>query len=393
MHPLLVFAGRYGPTLAPWLLAHSEELGNAAARLARPLMAAITDPTASVDRIGSVLVAQQNGHREVIGLLHQHTGQLDVITAAVDGIGSSVDVIGHSIGFLSSLTMVGLGVAVLSQVHIAAQFAALTRRINTIDRGVQAIQELLVQGHRAALHQGLDTLRRAEAVAGSDAHAARQFTYDARQTLSGSRTLYAQQLAALLGQPSRAQTAYTWMVARHLTTATLGEATSYLRIQQPGQAADVLRSGGQSLRAHATAVFARTVGQNPARFLMPSLAEHGVTLEVVAELYRQAHHAGVVGDCHATAGEVFESLRARVGEATDPRFGRARKVERLRVEFAEAGAAIEEVNRLQGLALAIEQCSRSGHDYLAVTQQILAAVEALHPSDGTCFAAFPPLCG
>ena len=119
MHPLLAFAGTYGPNIASWLLAHSGELGDAGARIARPVMAAITDPSSSLDRIGSALVAQNADRQEVIGLLHQHTTQLDGIGVAVDGVGRAVDNVAQSIGVLTSLTMVGLGLSVLSQVQIA----------------------------------------------------------------------------------------------------------------------------------------------------------------------------------------------------------------------------------------------------------------------------------
>ncbi len=392
MHPLLAFAGVYGPRIASWLLAHSSELGDAGARVVRPVMAALTDPGASVDRIGSTLVSLQNGQVEVIGLLHQHTTRLDGIGVAVDGVGRAVDNVAQSIGVLTSLTMVGLGLSVLSQVHVALQFAALTRRIKTIDHNVQAIQQLLMQDRRGRLDRGLDDLYRAEQVAASDPSAGRGYIQDARTALADSRASYARQLAGLLGQPNPEQPAYIWMVARHLTAAALGEATCYLRRQEPRHAADVLRSTVGALRAHATAVFGRTVGGNPARYLMPAMAPHGITLDVIAELYRQAHHANVINKNQAvTAADVFEFLRARLDEARDPRFGRASKVERLRIEFAEASAAIEEVNRLHGLALVIDQCARTGQDYLAVTEQVRAAVETCHPAHGACFAVFPPL--
>ncbi|MBA4191097.1 MAG: hypothetical protein C0467_24190 [Planctomycetaceae bacterium] len=92
-----------------------------------------------------------------------------------------------------------------------------------------------------------------------------------------------------------------------------------------------------------------------------------------------------------TAADVFESLRARLSEARDPRFGRAAKVEQLRIGFAEASAAIEEVNRLHGLVLVIDQCARTGQDYVSVTEQVRAAVETCRPAEGARFAVFPPL--
>lgn len=390
MHPLLAFAGASGPNLASWLLAHSGALGDAAARVVRPVMAALADPTGSVERIGPALVAVRNGQTEVLGVLHRHTAELDGIAAAVDGVGRAVDTVARTTDLLAALSMVGLGLTVLSQVHIAAQFAALTRRIERIDRDVREIRELLHQQHRAQLEQGLDDLSRAGQVEGSDPIAGRTLRLDARRALAGSRAVYTQQLAGHLAPPPRPAPAHLWMLARHLTTAALGEATCYLHLDQPHQAADVLRAALQPLRAHAAVVFGRTVA-DPTRFLIPAAAEH-VTLDALADLYRHARHAGVLtADRAVTAAGVFEELRAHLGRARNPWFRRGRTVERLRVEFAEAVAAVEEVNRVSGLALLVERCTSGGRDYLELTAQIAAAIAERGPTAGACFAAFPAL--
>jgi hypothetical protein len=390
MHPLLVFAGTCGPQIASWLLGHATELGQAYARLHHPINASLTDPNASLDRIGSALVAQQNGQTEVIGLLHQHTANLDRITTAVEGIGMSQRSLSQGIGLLSSLSMVGLGLSILTQVHIAFQFAAMTRRINSIDCRIRAIQDLLVQEQRARLSNGLHALQLAEDVAHNDPSAGREFTFAARDDLSGSRASYTQQLIDQLAKHSSSDHPYLWMLSRHLTTATLGETACHLRLIQPEQAVQVLNLGLNVLQQHASVVFNRTIAEQPTQYLMPAMREHGATLEALAELFRQANHAGVRTDTtRMTTEETFEFLRDRMGEAKNPKFGRAKKIQLLRSQFIEASAAIEEVNRLRGLALTIEQCRRSRQNYQELSKQILKGIEAIHPTDGTCFAVFP----
>ncbi len=92
-----------------------------------------------------------------------------------------------------------------------------------------------------------------------------------------------------------------------------------------------------------------------------------------------------------SADDLFEELRGRLGRAGDPRFGAARKVRQRLVEFAEARAAVEEVNRVRGMALLIEQCANAGQSYLDLSDRILASVAAANPEDGSCYAAFPDL--
>ena len=122
MHPALAFAGTHGPQLASWLLAHAGELGDAFARLSRPVTAAVTDP-AALDRIGSALVAQRNGQTEVIGLLHQHTTKFDGIAAAIDGVGAGQQALDGSSQVLP-------GLHALSKAGTPADFHAVTTGAN-----------------------------------------------------------------------------------------------------------------------------------------------------------------------------------------------------------------------------------------------------------------------
>lgn len=390
MHPALLFAGQFGPDLAAWFLANSDRLGDAFARMTRPVMTALTDSSASIDRIGSVLVAQQNGQQEVLGLLHLHSAKLDGIGAAIDGLGAGQAALADSIGILSSLSMIGLGVAVLSQIHLMCQFNALTNRIKTIDARVRSIQDMLVQEHRAKLSRGLDDLGKAQGVATSDPAAASRYLFDARLSLAGSRASYAEQLLGHLTAPHSGETVYRWMLARHLVTATLGEATSHLRLNQPQQAVETIRAGAGVLRRHAAEVFARTIASKPTHFLMPALKQHGITLESLGELYRQAGLAGVPGDDgRRTAAELFESLREQMGRACDPVLWKERTVQRLRAEWTEASAAVEDVNRLQGVALAVQTYHSSKRPLEELAADILNQLKSERAEDGTCWAVFP----
>ena len=389
MHPILAFAETLGPNIAPWLLAHSGELGDAFGRLAGPVVAAITDPAASVDRVGSALVAQQNGQAEVIGLLHRHTTTLDGIAAAVDGVGVSVDGVARSAGLLGSLSMVGLGVSVLAHAHLAFQFDRLTRRLQRLEAEVGQVREMMHADFRGALNAGLFKLKSGIDAGPNAPDRAGELFRNAIDNLTDSRARYTELLRGGVGAGNPQA---RWVLARHLTVAVLGEASGHIRLGEADAAVVSLEHGLGPVREHARAVFGRTVAARPGAFLMPALAEHGVTLEALAELYRQAGHAGVRDENRTTPADLFESLRPGLGSgrAGGPRFFKGRVVRRLRAEFAEASAAVEEVNRLKGLALAIGFCNRSGRDFGTLAEQIRCEIEARHPEDGACFAAFPP---
>ena len=389
MYPILTFGAAYGPEIATWLLANRVELGDAFERLSRPVTAALTDRTATIDRIGSVLVSQQNGHREVLGLLHQNTAKLDGISTAVENLGTAQVAIGHSIDVLTTLSMVGLGVSVLSQVHIAIQFAALTRRINTIDRGVKAIQEMLLQQNRAELAHGLDELHKAGESEKKDLTASQEFTLGARRNLAMSRASYSEQLDGQLSSGS-SDPRHLWMLARHLMTAVLGEATALLRMNLPDQAIASLEDGLKPLRRHAAAVFTRTVAVKPTHFLMPGLKAHGITLESLTELFRQAVSAGVhEATSRIAAADLFESWRGALSGASNPILWRESTLLRLRTEYVEAWAAIEDVNRLQGLILAVRTYQIAGRSYTDLMREILHQIATGSFQDGACLAVFP----
>ena len=107
-------------------------------------------------------------------------------------------------------------------------------------------------------------------------------------------------------------------------------------------------------------------------------------------LDRSESASGSIGAARSAA-DVFESLRSGLASTAEPVLFKSRKVQGLRVEFAEASAAVEEVNRVHGLALVVDHCAHAGRDYTEVTAQVRSAVEARRPAEGDCFAAFPPL--
>lgn len=246
--------------------------------------------------------------------------------------------------------------------------------------------------HRGELTAGLTALQNGLSVTAGDPAQATRFFDHAIGRLTGSSANYAEQLR---GEAGSGNHDYLWLLSRHLTISALGEAACQIQLGHPALAVQALEVALVPLRQHAQAVFARTVEADPTRFLILAMAPRGITLEAVAELYRQAGHAGAVGtDQRLSAADRFEALRGRLSAVRDPRFRAAAVVRRLSAEWAEASAAVEEVNRVKGLALAIGSYHSPARSYTDVVAELLREVDARRPADGSCFAFFPrPTCG
>ena len=352
----------------------------------------------SIDRIGAALVAERDGQREVIALLHRQGSQIDGIGTAVEGIADTVDgiavaqeAVSESIGVLTSLCAVNLGFSILTPAVLLMQYTALCRRLDRLLRDMKGIESRLDAMNVGDLNAGLTKLSAAGEVTNAES-LKKDFLLAASDTLTDSQAYYTAQLQAELAGGAAANRQFAWLVARHLMVASLGVAACHLRHQQSALAVKAIKKALGPLRNHAAAVFRRTVGAgaSPIRYLMPGLKEHGVTLESLAELHRQAEHAGVLdGARKQSATEFFEDLRGYLASAQDPWFRRTSTVQKRRCEFAEATAAVEEVNRIQGLVLALCHCGERGLDYFTLEREILADVEARSVAPGSCYAYFP----
>lgn len=385
MHPALVFTASYGPRIANWLFARRSDLGEVYTTLVRPISDALGG-AGRIERIGGTLVELRNGQAEAIGLLHQHTDKLDHLATAIDGVWIGQEATRRSLDLLHTVSAISLGLSALSHAVLHFQLRALTRRVERLAVEIRQVKDMLRAEHLGKLTAGLTLFKNGLDVASDDPHRAVSLFDGAAADLTRSSANYAQQLLAV----GTSNPAYSWVVARHLMVSALAEAAAFLRSGHRLPALRAITTALEPLRLHARAVFARTVGMNTAEFLMPALVETGITLESVAELHRQAVLAGVVPEAGAeTAADVFERLRTRLHRATDPRMYKSAKVGRLRAAFAEATAAVEEVNRLRGLELAILAYHTTGQRFDQLAESIVEQVRAMRPADGTCLAVFP----
>ena len=127
------------------------------------VFSAVSDGPTRIDRVGAAIIStNESGTREVIGLLHRQGNTLAGVQTAVDGL-----TVGHAattvaLSGLTTLSAIGLGVTVLSQVALMAQYRALTRRMESIKAEVKVVQDMLKAGERAKLDAGLNLVEKGE---------------------------------------------------------------------------------------------------------------------------------------------------------------------------------------------------------------------------------------
>ena len=368
-----------------WLWRHRTEVGPSVEGLVDRVLA--RDGT-SVDRVGAALVAQEDGQRRVIGLLQEVSGKADAIQDGVGTLAGGQQALAHSLSVLQTLSVVNLGVTALSQVYLWRQFSRLNRRLDELGRAVERIQTMIQSGHRASIETGLTQLRHGtEALAEGKHTLAEKYLTDAFDNLAGGANNFAGQLKAELDR--RPDRGYLGLLARYMTVAVLGEAGCQVALGKGAEAARAIEGRLPVLKAYARRVFAETAGRDPGRFLIPAMAAEGVTLDALAGLFRQAALAGLIDYPPGRgASDLFDALRGELFRVQDPVFRKARAVARMTAELAEARAAVEDVNRVEGLALGIRAFDAPGRPFRDLAAAIDREIAARADSDPAGYFAY-----
>src|SRR5262249_29641145 len=137
------------------------------------------------------------------------------------------------------------------------------------------------------------------------------------------------------------------LLSRHLAAAVLGAAACHIGLEDDPNVIQQVNSQLPGLRQATGWVFQRTVGKDPARYLAGC---PGVTLQCLAELFRQAQYAGAIQtpkDCSPAAW--FEEYRQEICGARLSWFRRGAHQAAMHRELLEAVAIVEETNRVQGM--------------------------------------------
>jgi len=161
---------------------------------------------------------------------------------------------------------------------MAWQFHRLSKWLERIETEVQELKEIQFAALQGALQAGLGQFKSAREVKSNDPVLSRELLGYASHSLTHSSAKYLELLKGSVGQKSRhVKSAF----AQFLLLSTLGDVAVKLEQGQPNLAIQALQQIRGGLIRHARSVWERTIFQKSARFLAPSLAAHGITLETV----------------------------------------------------------------------------------------------------------------
>jgi hypothetical protein len=331
--------------------------------------AALADATGSLRRVGNMLVfGQADGGPKVIAFIEQTSPRVESIEHAVNGLQAGQTVLSSSLASLQTMSMVTLGLTALTPAVLAVQFIALNRKLNTLQKLIADLHKKFDATNIADLRTGLDMLRQGQDFleAGNRPDASNRLTA-ALPFCIHTMKYFSELLGSELNQ-KKVNRDEVRLLARHLSVAVAAVASCQIRLEKDQHAFAQSGHELELLRNATRWIFHETVARDPTPYMLPSLCEHGITIEFMANLYQQARDAGALEstkDCSVAAW--FEEHRKQIFNARQPWSGW--KTNTLLVRLQEAVAAVEETNRVIGLSRLVEEARCSCQTTLAVMEE------------------------
>jgi hypothetical protein len=338
--------------------------------------AAIADPDGAVRRVGGTLVfGTPDGGQQVLAFVEQTRPRIEAVGHAVDGLQAGQAAVAASLGTLQQLSMVTLGLSALTPLVLGAQFLALGRKLDALKRQLAQLHKKFDAAVASDLNTGLDLLRQGhDLLEAGDRASAHNRLAAALPPCIRTMKYYGELLGGELSQ-RRANLAEVRLLARYLSVAVLGVASSQTGLEQDRHA---FAPSGQELdllRQAARVVFRATVCRDLPGLVQPSMREHGVTIEFLARLYRHARDAGAAdADAAGSPPAWFEAHRGVIVRSAPARWW-GRKPRELLAGLATAVAAIEETNRVLGLSRLVQHLREAGRSTAEIMGELRAGIQ------------------
>lgn len=348
LNPLILGPVPSRVRLLLWLLQVAQE------RLA-PLL---KDPTGRVERLGDLLVWNGRHGQHVLAYLEQTAESQRRIEAIVQGVQASQMATHAALGGLYSLSILGLGLTSLGGSFMILRMNALQARLAALQRRLKDIETNLQAKDKAGLLAGIAALDKYEQGRNED---------DRRSAKDASllaTKLYGELLERECqeGAPRRLPVmdyygrCYLVALATEVRCHMLAEDELEIARKRLEQEAPIFNRAARF-------AFQEVLGRSPERFLDPALQPHGVTLELLSEIFERARRLdAVVGHDISTAGDFFEQFRGRIfGARRGVRWAlapRGRRAAKMLLSLRYLMTRLEEADRVGSLRLRVEEAIR-----------------------------------
>ncbi len=327
----------------------------------------VTDPK-RLSRIGDVIVWQgESGQKVVAGLASVAESQHRV-EAAITKIESAQLGLSGSMQVVQGLSMATFGVTSLAAGFLLWRLASLDKRLNYLSRRIDDIEKRLEARDNALLAGSLDFLQQYENTGRRDK------LDEALKRACDSAHTYAE-LVKHEAEARRRLPVLNYRGRRYMVSVLTVIQCMILEEDLKGASTRV-EAEKPLLKQLVKATFQETVAKAPEIYLDPALARDGVTLELMAGVYEQLHHAGVVADQNLrTAAGLFEHLREPIYRFRKSMFsrvwspvGKARTSCLTNLRYLIA--CVEDANRIESLRLLISESQNRGFSLRDLTDRI-----------------------
>lgn len=327
----------------------------------------VEDPTGSVRRIGDLIVWNGQSRQKVLAGIESLNEKQDRIEGVVRNIETAQIGLASSLGTLTSLSMLSLGVTTLSAGFMMWRLNALNERLKKIGSMVSDILALLTAEQQAHLLRALSNLAKYEHERADD------YLKHAEQDSSFAVHVYRGLVLREIDNERRLSALNQF--GRYYFLALIAQVRSLvLQRNKSAMAISLLTDEDKALTLLAQTVFDSVLGEQPHVYLAPCFGPAHVTIDLLTEVYQQARFAGVNTQVEASdSGQMFEHFRPHIGHARvrRPVFGsRSRMEEELLLKLKYLIACLEEINRLRALQLRTEQSKETSQSVQEFEEEV-----------------------
>ncbi len=324
--------------------------------------ALVSDPLSTTTRIGDAIVWSGPAGQKVIGGLESIAESQSRIDSAIGGIETAQLGLQSSLGLVQSVSVATLGISSLTGAFLAYRLTALERRVTFLSQQIADVDAKINAMHKAFLRSSLQYLREYDERSEKDGNTPNNAGLDAALKDARSAANIYGEIAHSEASARRCRLSVLNCRSRLYVVALLTELRCLVSSNEAGNALSRIDEERNCLKEIATKCFKETLGKKPERFLRPSFQEHGVTLNVMSEIYQNAKQLGVIDEpAVSDANDLFEHMRKRISNRKG--WLGFMKRDSIKDELASLNyllACLEECAKVEGLGLLIKSAGEKG---------------------------------